>query len=301
MQINRPMFKGNSLVEVARSQIDDHKWNAKVLKYSEGRPYSLTWYLDCITQGKWSAIIYGDYEVIMPIPYHRKFLYQRRLYQPFLTQTFGPIGVSVTEEQMLEFALIIKNTYRNSHVMFPASDKVIDTINHVEIRSNQVINLDQDIESIRASYTKERRRIVNAKSANIEFQFDQDIQNYLDRYRHAEYPKTKPILRQMRMFENLLNICRDKGILEIITGYADNEVVTNAAMLVTDSRVINLIGASNIQSRKLSANILKIDAMISRYQGEKKVFDFFGSSIPGVHNFNAQFGALSESYLLINT
>lgn len=294
-------MKKSDLIEITRSEVDDHRWDALVSQFGEGRPYAYTWYLDALTQGKWQALILGDYDAMMPLPYHRKYLYQRRVYQPFLSQSFGPIGQEITSDIVCAIAKHLQKQYPHSHLMLPVVSDDQQVQGQVEKRTTQLIDISRDIDAIRADYSKDRRRRIKINRHKVEVEFNQDIDQYFDYYKSAAYPISKPILRQSSMFMRLLKACNDHGCLEMITMKQEGELLNTAAMIITQSRVINLIGVSTELARSLSANALKIDAMIQRYCGDKVVFDFFGSSLPGVYKFNQQFGANTEHYLMLNT
>ena len=52
--------------------------------------YCYSWYLDAVSDN-WGALVMGDYEFIMPIPYTVK-KNQSILYQPFFSQQLNVLG-----------------------------------------------------------------------------------------------------------------------------------------------------------------------------------------------------------------
>ena len=290
-----------NITEVSRSDVDNQKWNSIVDQYSNGRPYTYTWYLDALTQGKWKAVIIGNYDAIMPLPYHRKYVYQSRVYQPFLTQWFGPLGSTDDKKMYRDLVKYVSKQYPNSHIMFPQMEGISDLVKSAELRSSQTVDISQDISSIRANYGKNRRREIRQNSPDVEIDFHTDIDRFLADYQLSTYPVVKPILKQWKMFRRLLEVCHQQNILQIISVKNEQGLLTTSANLVTSTRVISLIGATSELGRTLSGNAVRMDAMINQYCGKKAVFDFFGSSMPGVKKFNLQFGALDESYLMIKT
>ncbi len=287
--------------EISRSDIDDQVWNRIVEKCADGKPYAYTWYLDALTQGKWKALVIGDYETIIPLPYHRKYLYQTRVYQPFLSQYFGPLGSVGDAGIYTGIVKYISQQFPNSHLMLPNIEGISNLVKKVELRSSQTVNISRDIDSIRAGYGKNRRREIRQNSSDMEIEMHTDIDRFLDDYRTTTYPETKPILKQWTMFKRLLAVCQQQNILQIISVRKDQELLTTAVCLTTPTRVISLIGVTSELGRTLSANAVRLDAIINKFCGKKLIFDFFGSSLPGVRKFNLQFGAVEENYLMINT
>ena len=73
--------------KVERNDIDEQKWNALIANQSIEFPYAYTWYLDAVTKN-WQAIVYGDYEAVMPLPYFKKWTI-KQIFQPPFCQQLG--------------------------------------------------------------------------------------------------------------------------------------------------------------------------------------------------------------------
>jgi len=285
---------------IKRGEINEDLWNNQVLKYGDGRPYSYTWYLDAL--GKWKGLIVGDYNIILPLPYHQKYVYQKRLYQPFLSQLFGPLGMDMSHDYTTEILNNVKTQWPNSQLFLPQGIRGIDERLNVTNRVNQIIPLNREIEEIRSEYTKARRAQIRQNKEKVKITFDTDIERFLQAYKSAEFPKEKPILKQWSLFNRVLAACNEVGFLEIIrVEDLQGGLLTTAAFIITNTRVINLIGVSSALSRDYHGNAIKIDAMLARYCTDKQMFDFFGSNLPGVNGFNKQFGADEELYIQVET
>ena len=73
-----------------RNQIDPLKWNECVCNEMNGCVYALVEYLDH-TADNWDALVYGNYEAVMPLPWKKKFGI-RYVYAPFFIQRLGIFG-----------------------------------------------------------------------------------------------------------------------------------------------------------------------------------------------------------------
>ena len=62
------------------NQIDKQKWDSAIENARNGLVYVLSWFLDIVSPD-WDALVYGDYEVVMPLTYRNK-LGVKYLYQP---------------------------------------------------------------------------------------------------------------------------------------------------------------------------------------------------------------------------
>ena len=69
---------------LSHNQINKEKWDAAIDEAINGIIYAKSWYLDIVSPD-WTALILGDYEVIMPLTYRKKFGV-KYLYKPFFAQ-----------------------------------------------------------------------------------------------------------------------------------------------------------------------------------------------------------------------
>ena len=87
------MSKRKNVRLLKRSQIDVVKWDETVRGHSVHFVYGYSWYLDA--QGEWEALVYGDYEVVLPLPKKRKFVFTF-YYNPWFCQQLGFFGAGLT-------------------------------------------------------------------------------------------------------------------------------------------------------------------------------------------------------------
>ena len=84
---------------VKYADIDKSLWDKAIEKASNGLPYAYSWYLD-VMAGRWDALIAGDYLYIMPLPYNKKLLGVRQVYQPHFTQQLGVFGANSASTEL---------------------------------------------------------------------------------------------------------------------------------------------------------------------------------------------------------
>ncbi|MEY4709998.1 MAG: hypothetical protein RIS28_1130 [Bacteroidota bacterium] len=58
-----------SIKYLEHEQIDPEKWNAAVLSSETPLFYALFGYLDCVTENRWDALVFNEYEAVFPLPY----------------------------------------------------------------------------------------------------------------------------------------------------------------------------------------------------------------------------------------
>jgi len=56
------------------NQIDKQKWDSAIENAQNGLAYALSWYLDIVSPN-WDALIFGDYEMVMPLIHKKKYTF----------------------------------------------------------------------------------------------------------------------------------------------------------------------------------------------------------------------------------
>lgn len=65
-----------------------------------------------------------------------------------------------------------------------------------------------------------------------------------------------------------------------------------------DHRIYHFMTAVSAEGRRLRASACAVDQLIRNFAGERMVFDFMGSNLPGVRRFIEAFGAGNNPYYL---
>ncbi len=60
------------IIYLKNDEIDVVKWDLCIAKAANALPYAYSWYLDIVAPS-WDALIYGDYEVVMPLANKTRF------------------------------------------------------------------------------------------------------------------------------------------------------------------------------------------------------------------------------------
>ena len=89
-------MKETQLYYKQRKEIDEAKWDKCISKASNGLIYAYSYYLDGMADN-WDALVLNDYEVVMPLPWRKKFGFYY-LYQPAFTAQLGLFGRDINKE-----------------------------------------------------------------------------------------------------------------------------------------------------------------------------------------------------------
>src|SRR5262245_52449819 len=104
----------SNLQYLHRSEVDTIKWDQCINEAHNGLMYACSFFLDHMA-GNWDALVLGDYEAVMPLPWRKKFgIYY--LYQPFVTASLGVFSANAIDKELME-------TFLNS---IPAKFKLIE-------------------------------------------------------------------------------------------------------------------------------------------------------------------------------
>lgn len=275
-------------------EIDFKRWDEAIRTAPNGLPYALSGYLNLTTNGKWSAIVHGDYEHIMPIPYNHRLFGIPRVYQPILTQQLGVFGSGITSDLVQQFAQKIPRKY-----------KVVDTYfnyeNIVEYQGftpklNLIKSLPDSEEELLNSYSKSLRKNIRKVSENYEFRQTDNIEQLVDLYRNELEEKVRFGKSNYIVAKNVFGYLLDNKLAKIHSVYQSNELVASGLFIHFNNRIINVFGASVKPSEAPHAMAFLIHRVLVENVGTNQLFDFEGSEIPGVRSFFESFGTEEQYY-----
>src|SRR3712207_5060172 len=88
-----------------RSDIDTARWDACIANALNGLIYAKSYYLDALAT-HWHAIVADDYEIVMPLPFRRKYGI-RYVYMPAFTQQLGCFSSAEIPDGVLNEMLLL--------------------------------------------------------------------------------------------------------------------------------------------------------------------------------------------------
>jgi hypothetical protein len=282
------MSPSHDIRYLRRQEIDDAKWDAPIHLI-----YGKSWYLDHMTDGQWDALIAGDYEIVMPLTWKRKWGI-RYLYQPAFTQQLGlfsagPIPWRRTYAFLKEcgrhfkFAEIFLN-YRNP-------------VPGLKPCTNLVLDLNASYEALAAGYKQDLLNNLK-KVDSLHYVQGLPLAHTLFLFRE-QYGDRLPHLStaDFDRFGRLCSALEKKGQL-IHRGITDsNGQLLATALLPWDRERAYLIQSTvSTPGRKLGANHFLLDRLILTLAGRRLLLDFEGSEQPGIAHFYRNFGAKDQPY-----
>jgi hypothetical protein len=280
---------------LANKNIDREKWDKCIAESPNRLIYAFSWYLD-IVAFKWDALVWNDYEAVMPLPYKSKLLF-RHLYQPWLAQQLGIFGkISGIDLQVIE-ELLFRN-FRYGHICFNSSNAEFIEKKNITHRRNLVLPLNKPYTKLMAGYSKNHlRNIGKAKKASADIHESLSIEDYLLLFRRSNQKQKvgwkKEHLVQLKQLIELGISGQHGGLVGI---YYKEELLSATFYLNDNKRITWLLPVSSQKGYNSGAQFQLIDFIIKKHAGTEKLLDFEGSSIEGIARFYKGFGAKEETY-----
>lgn len=280
---------------LSHREINLASWDDCLLNAPNGMIYGTSWYLDQVSPG-WEALIYGDYEAVMPLPAKKKWgIYY--LIRPAFCQQLGVFSKSDIDKVLIE-AFIHAIPSRFTWINMPLNEgnysEVFTTTKEPGV--NYLLSLQPDYNLLRASYVQNtKRNLGKAIDKNILPEYSLDFKSFLDlKLEHARGRLNRDhiqflttIFERYRNSEDLKIICvRD----------AKHGMLAGALFIHFRNRWIYLLSTSSAKGKEMRAMFAIIDKFVQDNAGKDEILDFEGSVIPELARFFAGFGAVPAYY-----
>ena len=288
---------------VKRADIEDKKWNGCIHYASNGNPYGYTWHLDAVSEA-WEGLVEGDYESVFPLIWNEKLKIAKQLYQPFFAQQLGIYSINLLSQKRIEnFLQAIPSEYKYIAINVNHKNKIPENAGfEVMEHPNYTLRMMDGYEMIYQHYSSNLRRSLK-RARNYKMTLTSSIkpEKLVELYRTYQGPKIPELddaayHAAHRVIYNALH--RGMGFLSAIMN-EQNTVMAAGFFLVSKNRVVNLIHTTTPEGREKRAMHALLDATIQQNAGKPIIFDFEGSSVPGVAKFYESFGAMNQPYYSI--
>lgn len=282
---------------VKNPEIDRKKWDACLEKSPLGKLYARSWFLDIVAEG-WQALIFEDYDFIMPLPVRSKYRI-KYVFQPAFCQQLG-IYPNPPVEIQKQFAQILKKSFLlvSYQLNFLNNVSAFEGF-RVREKTNFVLPLDKSYDQLFHSYANHTKRNLKTSSGyNVEIKNGLfTIDDLVEKNRESG-----PLLPESvyQILRRLLSGSATLGKAKIYEAYTPDNRLCAAAFFVLDgNRIYYLNSFSDNLGRKNMAMYAIINQVIKEFAGTGFIFDFEGSVIEGIAWFFKGFGAQAEKYFYI--
>jgi len=285
---------------LAYSEINRVRWDECVSSSVNSLVYATSWYLDTVTNQSWQAIIYGDYEFVMPLPVRRKFGINYLPTPPFVQQ-LGVFGPQAADEELcnafVQIALkIVPFIELNFNWMNTFKD---EPKFQISTRTNLILNLNLSYEQIQSGYSENMiRNIRKAEKAGIRFN-STSVRSVIQLFRE-DRGATLPVATSdwYNTLDQLYNVAALRKRGACFGAYDPNGILV-AGMFVIEwqGRSTFLFSGNSASGKNSGALPALIDDYIKNHRQNALIFDFEGSDDAGLRRFYESFGAVESNYV----
>lgn len=279
---------------IKHAQIDSAKWNQCIDGALNCRIYAFDWHLDR-TAIEWDALVYGDYEYVMPLPFRKK-LGIKYLYQPIYSQQLG-IFPPPSPNVLKAFISLVQDKFKYSDVQLNALNVPEESGNDIFVeRQNYLLPLVEDFKTIISSYSKNtKRNIAKAQQHDLNIIEGIRLETYLEFKKQNMPPGVDE--QTLEKLKSLIAFGEYKGFGKIYGIYTpENELCAAVYFCRWKDRVIYFNAAASEEGKNLGAMYYLLNRFVEDNAGKNLTLDFEGSMLPGVARFYSGFGAKPETY-----
>jgi len=278
-------------------EIDVIKWDACVAENDAGLIYAQYHYLNTVCTN-WSAIVIGNYQAIMPLPWRKKFgiIY---FYAPAFVQQLGLIG-NIDGLTSKEIFKSIRSFANFGDLLFNFKNEWIISNHIYHPKNNYTIQLLQGYHSIASKYSKDLvQNLQKAEKYNFTYLHETNISNAIELFQLYYGNRFKHITALD--FKNIETVClkyqeQQQCVIRTIKDNLTQQILATALLLKDNKRLYLLMNTTLNDGRKLSANHLLIDRILHEFSGQNLLFDFEGSNLDGVKTFYENYHPENQPY-----
>ncbi len=279
-------------IYLKQSEIDFDKWNRCIMKSVNSMVYAYSWYLDVVNPD-WDALVYSDYEAVMPITHNKKYGINY-LYQPFFTQQLGVFSSKIIDESLiLLFLESIPKKYRFIDINLNKYNSITD-LPKIKIESRFTYELD-----LIEHYEKILKKYSSSHKINLYKAFNNNLSIIYDLKPNELFKLTNIIVKQAHIRHEHINILRQliAASIRYKSGYlygvydTNNNLISASLFIRSKYKISMVLSVSTQEGIGQNAKYLLIDRIIKDFSGKNIVLDFNSNDI-----FYKGFGAAKFTY-----
>jgi len=284
-----------------RNEIDPQRWDHRIETSPHGLIYAKTGWLDIMAEN-WSALIEGDYERVMPLPWKRKYGFYY-LYQPYFIKSLGVFGPTDQPFEISAFLHKIPDRYIYWDIDLNECNFVSHADRELKLRqygrTNYFLPLGKNYETLARQYKRLAARMMRkATESQLVVSREADPSQIISLYRKgyaARHPRITGAVYEKLIRASEAAMANNEAEAWV-TLTSDGRIAAYYLVLKDERFIYSLLGGSTEEGKTLGAFYFLTDAIIRRHAGSGRVFRFEGSDIPGVSFFDALFGPEKMSY-----
>ena len=282
---------------IENKNIDFQRWDECIARQIFPVIYANSWYLDMISNN-WDALIIGDYETVMPLPFNKK-KGVSYIYRPYGAQQLGLFGKDAHLPAMVDrFLNAIPKKFKWIDIYLNEGNAVTNQFK-VTPQVNLTIDLSQSYEQIYKQYSsRTKRNLKKAKQFKFnQFEFDNpELLINLFKDNKGKILKSLTDKHYIKML-HIMHVLMYRKLGFMWNLYTEpNHLCAGAFFIKWRGRIIFLFSATDDIGREQHAMTKILDEFIIAFSNKDYLFDFEGTNIKGLATFYKGFGAKESTY-----
>lgn len=274
---------------IQRKDIDLKKWDALVKSDSKNSAFSLSTYLDAVSEN-WCVLTDDNYSNGIALPFTINFGV-KTCYTPIFVRLLDWCGEKKVEDQT--FISLLKKEFAAGQL----SSSLLLSEEPKEEFVCQFIEKDQEV----VLNSQAKRMLAKFKKSSMSFEFVTSTDEVFQHI-YKELPKKVSSLndRSLSSLEKLVAQLQAENLLKVLVVKEEKVVVGGIFLVEFKGSLLYLKGAFTAESKKEGAMYAIMEKAIA-YSKEKGLnFDFGGSRVEGVRRFNVNLGGEDRVYYSYN-
>jgi hypothetical protein len=276
-------------------QIDKNKWDKCIRNADNNSIYPYSFYLDSMAR-HWDALVFGDYEAVMPLTWNKKYGIHY-LYQPPFTAHLGVFGKNLNSKLVNDFLKAI-----------PAKFKYWDiSLNHdnflqlqdfdLKERINYVLPLQDSYDKLYGGFRENiQRNIKKCEQLNCVIKNDIAVDEVIELSKQQAGAFASLTDTDFNNIKNIFLQLHQKKEAVTYGVYSNERLVASAAFFFAGKRAYYILVGNHPDGKTIGASHALINAFIKDNAGKDLLLDFEGSDIHSLAFFYSSFGAVVEKY-----
>ena len=289
-----------SLSFIPYVKINKKKWDDCINRSHNSLIYARSFYLDHMAE-QWDAIVLGNYDAVMPLPWKRKWGI-KYLYQPAFIQQGGIFSADKVDSKMiLSFIELAQHHFRFAEITLNYKNSVTSSTLTIQQRTNYILSLQRPYgklyESYLSSFTKSLRRI---RKFNLVYESSDNYKYIIGLYKKFYGEKLPFKTADYQKFGKVCNrLAVEKKIYARVAFDQEKKLLAATILLSDEKRLYNIISCITGEGKKVEANYFLYDEIIHEFSATPYALDLEGSDVKGIAAFYKKFNPHLQPYLFL--
>ncbi len=279
---------------IEHSKIDFKKWDTTILKSDFACVFAQSNYLNATCVG-WKALVYKDYEAIMPLTENKKYGFSY-LFQPHFTPQLGVFTKSRTKEIEQMFVDYLLQQYKFIDIECHTSH-ISELWKGTKSKTTYILNVEDNFSF--NQNTKRNCKKAEGQGMQVRLVSKEEALKLSSKIIHPFLKTTlglKP--KTILIFKNLVESMQTTNQLLSFAVYNKEQVIAIAHFVFNNKQVVYLKGAQLDKQESSGAMHLLMRTALDYFKSKQhQWFDFGGGQNAAMAQFYKGFGAQPQTYL----